>query len=215
MSSASLFAKLGVLLWRDLLSGTECGDLVAEVRRVPHTEALVRLRDRQDEVVDASRRRTTRADVQAGTVQVVVQRLLALKPEIEAFFRLSLSDVLESPKFLVYRPGDFFMPHRDVLDAGNPIAAARRVNLILYLNAPSAGADGYDGGELTLYGLVDQPRWQQYGFPVPASAGTLVAFRSDVLHEVAPVTRGARYSIVARMLDPSFRRASDGTASDR
>jgi SM-20-related protein len=122
---------------------------------------------------------------------------------------------------LIYRPGDFFVPHRDVdmaePNSRPPIIRARRVNLIVALNAQSATpANGeYGDGDLTLYGLIDTPEWKKYGFPVPLAPGSLVAFRSEVIHEVAPIGHGQRYSIVSRMLDPSVDAPQPDAAGSR
>jgi len=204
MPADRLFAKLGVLVVPDFLTSTESDRLASAVEAAPLTEASVRLRDRAEEVVDGGRRRTGRAEVAPEVSGFVVDRLLALRPTVEQFFALRLAGVLEPPKFLVYRPGDFFIPHRDMLETGTPVIAARRVNLVVSLNDPAASPDGpgYLGGALTLYGLIDEPRWKRYGLPVPGTRGALVAFRSDVLHEVTAVVRGERLSIVSRMLDP-------------
>jgi predicted 2-oxoglutarate/Fe(II)-dependent dioxygenase YbiX len=51
------------------------------------------------------------------------------------------------------------------------------------------------GGALRLYGLAD-PGDPAVPFDIVPAAGTLVAFPSDVLHEVLPVTAGVRDAIV-------------------
>jgi predicted 2-oxoglutarate/Fe(II)-dependent dioxygenase YbiX len=56
---------------------------------------------------------------------------------------------------------------------------------------------GYNGGKLILYGLIPTPDWEHYGFPVTAETGLLIAFRSDIFHEVTPVTAGERFTIVS------------------
>lgn len=211
MSHAELFAKLGVLVVADFLSPAECACLRAEMKRATRTDALLSIRGQDAEVVDLARRKTALVRVSDDTVASMVARLLALKPRLERFFALRLADVLETPKFLIYGEGDFFVPHRDARGASEeqrtPIIEARRVNLIVSLNAQAEtpGPEEYRGAALTLYGLIDTPQWRNYGFPVPAAPGSLVAFRSDVIHEVAPITCGQRYSVVSRMLDPRYR----------
>ncbi len=67
----------------------------------------------------------------------------------------------------------------------------------MFLNesgAPPVGA--YTGGQLILYGLIDDPHWKDVGFPVEPETGLLVAFRSRVVHEVTAVTAGCRLSVV-------------------
>jgi predicted 2-oxoglutarate/Fe(II)-dependent dioxygenase YbiX len=60
---------------------------------------------------------------------------------------------------------------------------------VLFLNDRST----YGGGELTFHG--EYPNWTERHV-APASAGTLVAFRSEMTHEVTPLTYGDRYTAV-------------------
>jgi SM-20-related protein len=208
---ASFFAKLGVLIIPGFLSPAECARIIDEMRTVPQRDASLSVRDRPDGVIDTRQRKGARADVDAGTIGSLVNRFVGVKPEIETFFRSSFAESVETPKCLVYRPGDFFIAHRDVKasddDIRSPLIRARRINLIVNLNreSESAGPGEYSGAALTLYGLIDEPRWRTYGFPVTSEPGALVAFRADILHEVTPIVAGERYCIVSRMLDPSFR----------
>jgi SM-20-related protein len=210
MSQHSLFAQLGVLLIPEFLDAKQCQELRGEMRRSPCNDAVVAVRGRKEDVADAERRQTAQVQVSETTSRDMIERLLALKPRAEEFFAMPLADLVEVPKFLIYRKGHFFAPHRDVLRADDevsaPIIRARRVNLVVALNDESEAVDegGYRGAALTLYGLIDKPEWRKYGFPVGVRAGSLVAFRADVLHEVAPIVEGERYNIVSRMLDPSF-----------
>ena len=70
----------------------------------------------------------------------------------------------------------------------------RQLALVLFLNtaAPRPGAS-FTGGTLRLHEMDDAE-----GAPhdVTPTAGTLVAFRSSVLHEVLPVEAGTRLSVV-------------------
>jgi SM-20-related protein len=219
MPGASFFAKLGVLIVPGFLRPADCAQVIDEMRAAPQRNAPLSVRGRADDVVDTRQRRSARADVSSTTAASVVNRFLAIKPEIERFFRSSFADTVEVPKFLIYGPGDFFIPHRDVKDIDEGllprIITARRINLIVNLNraAEPPGADEYSGAALTLYGLIDEPQWRTYGFSVTTDPGTLVAFRSEVLHEVAPIVDGERYCIVSRMLDPAFRQPSSAGAA--
>jgi predicted 2-oxoglutarate/Fe(II)-dependent dioxygenase YbiX len=49
---------------------------------------------------------------------------------------------------------------------------------------------------LTFYGLLPGPAWERIGFPLRGEEGLLVAFRSEILHEVTAVRQGDRYTIV-------------------
>ena len=56
----------------------------------------------------------------------------------------------------------------------------------------------YDGGELNIYTQEDP-------FTTVKDQGTLVAFPSYLLHDVTPVTKGTRYSLVGWVVGPKFK----------
>ena len=70
----------------------------------------------------------------------------------------------------------------------------RKISISIQLSGP----EDYDGGELELmFG-----REPQIG---DKARGTFIAFPSFMLHRVAPVTRGTRWSLVAWILGPRWR----------
>ncbi|HZC81508.1 MAG TPA: 2OG-Fe(II) oxygenase, partial [Nitrospiraceae bacterium] len=99
------------------------------------------------------------------------------------------------------REGDFYQVHNDGDNGADAPALTRerKVSVVIFLNSQAQQPvdDTYGGGSLTFYGLIDDPRWLTYGFPLSSEPGLLVAFRSNVLHQVLPVTYGKRYSIVS------------------
>jgi len=56
----------------------------------------------------------------------------------------------------------------------------------------------YEGGELIFY-IDDEEK------KAPKSKGTIVFFESDILHEVTPVTKGVRHSLVSWVQGPNLR----------
>jgi SM-20-related protein len=124
----------------------------------------------------------------------VYEELLKTKSELERKFNLAIHN-LEAPQLLIYREGDYFKLHRD--RSNKQEEHPRAISLVLFLNngAHDSSSDTYQGGQLLLY-------FQKQGAAVEAFSirgvqGTLVAFRSDVLHEVKPVTSGERITIVS------------------
>lgn len=195
MLKAGFFARFGMLVVERFIDETTCARLRREVRKAAGERAAV-WKDGES-VVDPTARRTTRAEVSDAARSIVVRRLMALKPRIEHHFSLSLRGV-QRPQFLVYRAGDFFECHSD----DNPAPAApeylreRRVSAVVFLNGDGRGGIS-TGGSLTFPGLVRDPRLAGCGFPVLGETGLLIAFPSGLAHAVSPVTRGARYSVVA------------------
>lgn len=103
----------------------------------------------------------------------------------------------EPPQYLRYGPGHFFGAHTDASD--HELFGRRKVSMVVFVNEP--GADTYEGGDLFLYGLLEGEAFKNVGLPLRPRAGLLLAFPSNVLHEVKPVTAGERLSIVSWFLD--------------
>ena len=145
-------------------------------------------------VVDENVRRTFDVEVDATAVGVVERAFAAVRPEVSDFFGVALG-AAEGPGFLRYPPGGFYRAHRDQLD-GPAVECSRRVSLVLFLTSASGQGDGRcEGGSLRLYGVADPAR-EAVSLDIVPAEGTLIAFRSHVLHEVLPVIRGVRDAIV-------------------
>lgn len=199
MPSSAFFKRLGLFVDPNFLDPQFCAAYLAEAQTCPCEPAL--LTRYGEAVTDGSRRKTGQLQISTPTITAIKNRLLAVKPIIEQHFHLNLYD-LEPPSFYRYQVGDFFGVHRDVIDPelpGSQFEKNRSVSLIIFLNSMSSepSAQTFGGGTLTLYGLLDDPRSQSYGFPLEPEQGQLIAFRSDLWHEVKPVTHGERFSIVS------------------
>jgi PKHD-type hydroxylase len=70
----------------------------------------------------------------------------------------------------------------------------RKLSLSVQLSEP----EDYEGGSLLLYN-GEEP------MTLPKTRGTGLFFPSYSLHEVTPVTKGIRYSLVAWFLGPRFK----------
>jgi predicted 2-oxoglutarate/Fe(II)-dependent dioxygenase YbiX len=70
----------------------------------------------------------------------------------------------------------------------------RKISISIQLSR----SEDYDGGDLELF-FIDRPQ------RVERARGALIAFPSFVLHRVAPVTRGTRWSLVAWVLGTRWR----------
>jgi SM-20-related protein len=199
MTSLDFFSRLGVFHIENFFDPEVCARLRAEVRSARGVSTTIYKGD-LTYGVDEEGRRAKSKGVSDGTRLLVKERLLAVKPSLEAHFGTELCGI-EGPDFLAYRPGDFFLAHRDSnADRDAPEALqARRVSVVVFLNGESEGRDAacYSGGSLTIFGLIDDPGWASKGFPLRGREGLLVAFRSELLHEVEPVTGGERHTVVS------------------
>jgi len=141
-------------------------------------------------------RRTRRAEVSPTTEALVDMLLVQQKTALERHFRVALGHA-EKPQFLHYREGDFFVPHQD---GNTPLihdeSRFRKVSAVIFLNRQSEdpSPESYAGGSLVLHGPYSGPDLR---VAMPALPGSLVAFRSETTHEVTPVTRNERFTIVS------------------
>lgn len=210
MPNANFFLRLGLFAIPGFLEPDLCLRLRNEMASSEITRAKVRLRDREDAYgvdereaaygVNEKTRRTRSANVDASSGSLVEERLLAVKDRLAEHFAVQLTGI-QNLQFLIYRQGDFFRPHVDrtpdqVEDAG--FVKERQVSGVIFLNGQASEHenDGFDGGALTFYGLLDDDRGVDLGLPLSAEPGLLIAFRPSVVHEVTPVTSGERYSVV-------------------
>lgn len=198
MLTADFFARFGFFVARDFLDRESCTRLRREMKSSDLTH--VSIGDRGGDVLDEESRAAAWANVSRCSTTSVRRRLLELKPRLQAHFQLQLRDC-QPPQFLVYREGDFYVAHSD---RGSEVespqyVSERRVSAVVFLNSPSEEdrTSSYQGGTLTFSGVIDDPRLESSVYPLAAETGLLVAFRSDVLHGVTPVTRGERYTIVS------------------
>lgn len=82
------------------------------------------------------------------------------------------------------------------VDIGNsPITPCRKLSLVLQLSDPVE----YDGGILEIKPFTDEV------IKLKKQRGTIVCFPSFCLHQVTPVTRGCRQSLVSWITGPSFK----------
>jgi SM-20-related protein len=199
MPRAEFFARFGILIVKDFFDEELCVKLQSEASSRVGVPAQIR-QSGNTYVVDESFRSTKWVEGSATTQLLVRQRLLTLEPKLESHFGLVLTGC-EEPQFLAYKEGDFYRPHKDNnTDPDAPkYSRARQVSVIVFLSseAEEPGQDTYGGGFLTFYGLMGDLRLKRHGFSLSAERGLLVAFRSNVVHEVTPVTHGERYTIVS------------------
>jgi SM-20-related protein len=198
MPAADFFTRLGLFAKPGFLDPELCGRIRDEI--VSSTRAPATVRESGDDYgVDEDTRRTKLAQVPDRTASLVGQRLLAVKTEIERHFDVGLAG-MQKLGFLVYSEGDYFQRHvdRGAHEQDAEFAKERRVSAVIFLNGdsekPREGA--YGGGALTFYGLLGDGQGAGVGLPLDPEPGLLIAFPSDVVHEVTPVTYGERYTVV-------------------
>lgn len=198
MSNISFLAHFGCFVIENFLTEEFCEEIRKEIQLANLVSAAV-VNDKDLSFVNEGYRKTKIAKIPKAIRLNIYNQLLELKPTLEKHFDVSLSGS-EKPEVLVYRDGDFFRIHKDQDDQPNSKTRTsnRQISTIIFLNKQSKEPQEncYCGGSLNLYGIIKQPGWEDKGFPLGGSPGLLIAFRSNILHEVTPVTYGERFTMV-------------------
>jgi PKHD-type hydroxylase len=111
----------------------------------------------------------------------------------EKFFKFDLFGLNEGFQFTNYEaPSGKYGKH---VDRGTNILV-RKLSISIQLTDP----EEYEGGELKLYDGGEEEGTLMY-----KTQGTLIMFPSYVLHEVMPVTKGTRNSLVTWVTGKQFK----------
>jgi len=184
MSELDLAAHFNLFLLRSFLDADRCASLRAELALAPTTQAPVYIEGTEGTIHETVRK-TTSLHPARETFSQIHEQLLSQKPALENHFAMTLTDC-EPPQFLRYEKGDFFVRHQDGNSHQNDFdhLRIRRISIVVFLN------DSFTGGSLSFYD-------QTTTFPLMGETGLLVAFKSDIFHEVLPVTSGERFTFVS------------------
>jgi len=198
MPASTILGHLGLFVRRGFLSPESCRQIRHEMAAGARVPAMVRPAGSAEGLVDENTRRTGIAGVSPGTTALIETQLRDIQPVLEEHFRVQ-STGWQQPQFYIYEPGDFFLPHRD--SDTDPVAPEwvrkRQVSVAVFPNDEDGIDDEpYGGGTLVFHGHRGDRQGSGFGIPLESEAGMFVAFPSDWIHEVKPVTSGRRYSIV-------------------
>jgi predicted 2-oxoglutarate/Fe(II)-dependent dioxygenase YbiX len=194
-AALGLLPKLGIFVREGFLEPELCASLRREIAATPGDPTTVNAADAPEE---QRKRRLKTVMLSDRDALDIKGRLVELRPELEEHFGLELSTV-RTPHALSYREGDFLQAHHDRSETAQEAwVRERKVSVVMFVNGASEDArpGTFSGGDLVFYGLLGGDD-AAFGLPVPAKEGLLVAFASDVLHEVKRVTGGERHSVVA------------------
>jgi PKHD-type hydroxylase len=112
----------------------------------------------------------------------------------EEIFKFDLTK-METFQFTKYKEEEsgFYEKHVDPM-VGQYLPENRKLSLVVQLSDP----DDYEGGDLCLYTGKDPTI-------IEKKRGRVVFFPSYTLHEVKPVTKGTRYTLVGWVHGPAFK----------
>lgn len=193
MPDPKVFSKLGLLLIQGFLDRFMCDDILQVISGLERCPATIRF-NQGNSKVDESIRNVGYVNLPEQYDRIIQDRMRSAIAQIESHLSVNLKG-FERPQYLIYGKGSFYSPHRDaIFNKGTSIL--RSITVVIFLNDEGDSSKSFQGGRLTFYGLLKEPNWERCGLPLKAEAGTLVAFPSDLVHEVTPVTSGERYTIV-------------------
>lgn len=110
----------------------------------------------------------------------------------QQFWQFDLT-ILETLQFTRYdRPEDFYAAH---MDMSHGQTEQRKLGFSVQLSDP----DTYTGSDLEFHGVGMQ------FYASVRDQGAIVIFPSYMVHQVTPITSGARYSLVGWVVGPPYR----------
>jgi predicted 2-oxoglutarate/Fe(II)-dependent dioxygenase YbiX len=177
--TAERLRECGVFVVSDFCSHDACVHIRTEMDRGVVSRAQIYADGYR---VEEGVRRAFEVDVDESVVDEVQRALDSIRAQVAQFFDMPLSGE-EGPGFVRYACGGFYRVHRDAAPGHEEFP--RRISVIVFLT--TAGVE-FEGGALRLHG--------RRMHDITPRAGTLVAFRSEVPHEVLSVTAGVRDAIV-------------------
>jgi hypothetical protein len=116
-----------------------------------------------------------------------------MNPEICQTIENHINDgsVVNQLDFLLYKEGDYFRPHIDIIDT-QPFRTWTTVTMLKQ-------SDDLEGGSLNLYRNVDD---KEPAHRIWLKNGETIIFRSDTIHEAGEVKKGERLVLVAWLYKP-------------
>jgi predicted 2-oxoglutarate/Fe(II)-dependent dioxygenase YbiX len=199
LPSPDFFARLGFLVVEEFVDATFLAALLPELEAASSRPAEF-YRVATGWRVNEDIRRAKWLESSTGMQARLSDRLDRLKPTVEDHFQLTL-EAFEPPQFLRYEAGDYMRLHVDTEANAEGELGQRKVSVIVFFNDQAGdGVRGsYEGGSL-VFGLrmpsaaSPQGSGSMISLPLSGRAGLLVAFPSQIPHEVQPVNHGVRYS---------------------
>jgi len=175
----------------DIFTDAELDDIVTTGRRM--TRERAETGDQGSECLDIRRSHISWININEHTKKMYSKLSQAICDTNEKYFKYDLT-MMEKLQFTEYSADELgcYHQHIDPLVWNNP--HNRKLSFVLQLSDP----DDYEGGELKLY-TSKEPQ------VITRQKGLTVFFPSYTLHEVTPVTKGIRNTLVGWVHGPSFK----------
>ena len=175
--------------WDNLFTKDECASIIALGNKQVLATAGV---DAEDKTMLDVRDSKIAWVYPSEESQWVFQRVTSMIKSVNNdFFQFDLYGLVEGLQFTRYdAPSGRYVRHTDNLTHG----FTRKLSVTIQLSAD----EDYDGGGLLLHYAKDPVK-------APTDQGKAIVFPSFMLHEVEPVTKGTRYSLVCWVTGKPFK----------
>jgi PKHD-type hydroxylase len=175
--------------WDKAFTPEECQKIIDYAEQFEKTDAVVSNKGKLNSEIRESRVVWITPDPE---IIWVYQRLTDIITRLNAdYFRFDLFGFTEGFQFTEYNsPSGHYVKHVDSRFNGT----VRKLSFVLQLSDPK----NYEGGELQIH-IGEHPEVMK------KEQGTVVAFPSPTLHEVTPITKGRRYSLVGWITGKPFK----------
>jgi PKHD-type hydroxylase len=175
--------------WDEAFTFEECKKIINYAEQFEKKDAVVSNKNELNSEIRESKVVWITPDPE---INWVYQRLTNIIMKLnEDYFRFDLFGFIEGFQFTQYdAPSGYYGKHIDSMFNGT----VRKLSFVLQLSDPK----DYEGGELRIH-LQDTPDVMK------KEQGTVIAFPSPTLHEVTPITKGRRYSLVGWITGKPFK----------
>lgn len=180
-------------IWiKDVFNAEEIARIIAIGKSKPTVDGGVE--NKNQDAGYARRSKISWIGPDASTVFIFERLTDAIVKLNKAFYDYELTQI-EDLQFSEYDESYQGM-YRNHTDDGYDTNHYRKLSFTLQLSDPA----DYEGGDLNIYRFkLDEP------MSVKKEKGMLAAFPSWTIHEVTPVTKGTRYTLVGWVHGPKFR----------
>lgn len=173
--------------WKGVFSSKECKRIIDICSNYEYTTGLAGLNHKKE---------VRKSDIiwlsPCDELKWVYERIASIVLSLnERFFKFDIFGMIENLQFTRYQaPDGMYDQHVDSFCCG----MVRKLSLTLQLSNP----DDYEGGDLNLY-------FGREPLKMEKQQGYALLFPSYTLHEVTPVTKGTRYSLVSWITGKPFK----------
>jgi PKHD-type hydroxylase len=179
--------------WDDAFSAGECEKIINYALQKPKERGSISGTFDSPSTVDTTYRNNSIIWINETdpNIRFVMERLTDIVNELNSkYFKFNLYGFCEPLQFTEYNaPSEYYKKHIDKMYNG----AIRKLSIVVQLTDPAE----YEGGEL----LIDLGT----ELLTRKTQGSVIVFPSYVLHEVKPVTKGTRHSLVAWLAGDPFK----------